>query len=192
MLVWCWLIVISHLKPWSGSLPLLMKFRCLSDTVSEFKANKVKNWYSRIHTLKPTQNELEILWGQPIKDDNDRIRAVNSLHQQGVKRIFVYLKDESVFCSDKDGEQFLLTAPAHTTVDSFGADDGFMAGLVYSFLEGYSFRDSARFAIACAAISRASGSLNNPTLSADNALDISANGVTMLPDSTLDRILSGS
>lgn len=57
------------------------------DTVSEFKANKVKNWYSRIHTLKPTQNELEILWGQPIKDDNDRIRAVNSLHQQGVKRI---------------------------------------------------------------------------------------------------------
>ncbi|MEN1273150.1 PfkB family carbohydrate kinase, partial [Pseudomonas aeruginosa] len=76
----------------------------------------------------PTQNELEILWGQPIKDDNDRIRAVNSLHQQGVKRIFVYLKDESVFCSDKDGEQFLLTAPAHTTVDSFGADDGFMAG----------------------------------------------------------------
>lgn len=26
----CWLIVISHLKPWSGSLPLLMKFRCLS------------------------------------------------------------------------------------------------------------------------------------------------------------------
>ncbi|MDU6487952.1 MAG: PfkB family carbohydrate kinase, partial [Escherichia coli] len=49
---------------------------------------------------------------------------------------------------------------------------GFMAGLVYSFLEGYSFRDSARFAVACAAISRASGSLNNPTLSADNALSL--------------------
>ncbi|MFI9884825.1 PfkB family carbohydrate kinase, partial [Escherichia coli] len=86
--------------------------------------------------------------------------------------LFVYLPDESVYCSEKDGEQFLLTAPAHTTVDSFGADDGFMAGLVYSFLEGYSFRDSARFAVACAAISRASGSLNNPTLSADNALSL--------------------
>ncbi|MBA2068169.1 kinase, partial [Escherichia coli] len=79
------------------------------------KANKVTNWYSRIHTLKPTQNELELLWGQPIKDDNNRIRAVNSLHQQGVKRIFVYLKEESVFCSDEDGEHFVLTAPAHTT-----------------------------------------------------------------------------
>lgn len=51
--------------------------------------------------------------GQPIKDDNDRIRAVNSLHQQGVKRIFVYLKDESVFCSDKDGEQFADRASAY-------------------------------------------------------------------------------
>ncbi len=57
--------------------------------------------------------------GAEIKDDNDRIRAVNSLHQQGVKRILFYLKDESVFCSDKDGEQFLLTAPAHTTVEQF-------------------------------------------------------------------------
>ena len=66
------------------------------------------------------------------------------------------------FAAIRMENNFLLTAPAHTTVDSFGADDGFMAGLVYSFLEGYSFRDSARFAIACAAISRASGSLNNP------------------------------
>ncbi|MFP1497852.1 PfkB family carbohydrate kinase [Escherichia coli] len=84
---------------------------------------------------------------------------MNALHQQGVQQLFVYLPDESVYCSEKDGEQFLLTAPAHTTVDSFGADDGFMAGLVYSFLEGNNFRDSARFAMACAAISRASGLL---------------------------------
>ena len=127
------------------------------DTVSEFKAGKIKHWLAHIHTLKPTLPELEI---------------VNALHQQGVQQLFVYLPDESVYCSEKDGEQFLLTAPAHTTVDSFGADDGFMAGLVYSFLEGNNFRDSARFAMACAAISRASGSLNNPTLSADNALSL--------------------
>ncbi|WP_417637035.1 PfkB family carbohydrate kinase, partial [Citrobacter freundii] len=49
-------------------------------------------------------------------------------------------------------------------------DDAFMAGLLYSFLEGSEFRESARFAMACAALSRASVSINNPTLSADNAL----------------------
>lgn len=142
------------------------------DTVSEFKAGKIKHWLAHIHTLKPTLPELEILWGQAITSDADRNAAVNALHQQGVQQLFVYLPDESVYCSEKNGEQFLLTAPAHTTVDSFGADDGFMAGLVYSFLEGNNFRDSARFAMACAAISRASGSLNNPTLSADNALSL--------------------
>lgn len=140
------------------------------DTVSEFKAEKIKTWFPRIHTLKPTQKELEILWGQAIRSDADRVSAVNFLHQQGVEHIYVCLKDESVFCSQKNGEQFLLTPPAHTVVDSFGADDGFMAGLIYSFLEGSSFRDSASFAMACAALSRASVSINNPTLSADNAL----------------------
>lgn len=140
------------------------------DTVSEFKAEKMKTWFTRIHTLKPTQKELAILWGQPIHTDADRVLAVNSLHQQGVKRIFVCTEDESVFCSEKDGEQFLLTPPEHTVVDSFGADDAFMAGLLYSFLEGSEFRESARFAMACAALSRASVSINNPTLSADNAL----------------------
>lgn len=140
------------------------------DTVSEFKAAKIKTWFSRIHTLKPTQNELAILWGQPIITNADRVQAVNALHQQGVQRIFVCLEDESVFCSEKDGEQFVLTPPAHTVVDSFGADDGFMAGLIYSFLEGNDFRQSANFALACAALSRASVSINNPTLSADNAL----------------------
>ena len=140
------------------------------DTVSEFKATKVKTWFTRIHTLKPTQKELEILWGHPINSDADRRDAVNALHQQGIQQIFVCLEDESVFCSEKDGEQFLLTPPAHTVVDSFGADDGFMAGLIYCFLEGSAFRESANFAMACAALSRASVSINNPTLSADNAL----------------------
>ena len=156
------------------------------DTVSEFKAGKIKHWLAHIHTLKPTLPELEILWGQAITSDADRNAAVNALHQQGVQQLFVYLPDESVYCSEKDGEQFLLTAPAHTTVDSFGADDGFMAGLEYSFLE-IQFRDSAAF---CGSLrgnfaAPRQRQLNNLPLSADNALSLVPNGVTMLPDSTL-------
>ena len=76
------------------------------DTVSEFKAEKIRTWYSRIHTLKPTQKELEILWGKAVRSDADRVQAVNDLHQQGVQRIFVCLEDEAVFCSEKNGERF--------------------------------------------------------------------------------------
>ena len=71
------------------------------DTVSEFKAGKIKHWLAHIHTLKPTLPELEILWGQAITSDADRNAAVNALHQQGVQQLFVYLPDESVYCSEK-------------------------------------------------------------------------------------------
>ncbi len=33
------------------------------DTVSEFKAGKIKHWLAHIHTLKPTLPELEIFMG---------------------------------------------------------------------------------------------------------------------------------
>ena len=112
------------------------------------------------------------MWGQPIRREADKIAAVNSLHEQGVQRIFVYLDDDSVFCSKRDGEQLLLASPDHAFTDRFGADDGFMAGLLYSFLEGGDFTESAHFAMACAAISRASVSINNPALSAENAMSL--------------------
>ncbi|XNM62258.1 PfkB family carbohydrate kinase [Escherichia coli] len=76
------------------------------------------------HTLKPTLPELEILWGQAITSDADRNTPVNHCISKVFKQLFLHLPDESVYCSEKDGEQFLLTAPAHTTVDSSGADDG--------------------------------------------------------------------
>ena len=142
------------------------------DTVSEFKAANVKKWLPRIHTLKPTEKELEILWGKPVNNKADRLNAVKALHQQGVQQIFTWVRDGSVFCSHKDGEQILLTPPDCNVVDSFGADDGFMAGLLYCFLEGNTFRESAHFAMACATLSRASISVNNPALSVNNAQEL--------------------
>ncbi|MCV4614138.1 PfkB family carbohydrate kinase, partial [Escherichia coli] len=73
------------------------------DTVSKFKAVNVKNWLPHIHTLKPTQKELEILWGSPVNNETDLLTAVNALHQQGVQQIFVWMGDESVFCSQREG-----------------------------------------------------------------------------------------
>ena len=142
----------------AGDVPVFV------DTVSEFKADRIKPWLSRIHTLKPTLKELQIL-----AECDDRQAALTALHEKGVQRIVVCLEDDSVLCSELGAEPFLLTPPEHPVVDRFGADDAFMAGLVYGFLDGSDFADAARFALACAALSRASESINNPTLSVDNA-----------------------
>lgn len=145
----------------AGDVPVFV------DTVSEFKAERVKPWLSRIHTLKPTLKELQIL-----AECDDRQAALTALHEKGVQRIVVCLEEDSVLCSEQGGEPFLLTPPVHPVVDRFGADDAFMAGLIYGFLDGSDFADSARFAVACAALSRASESINNPTLSVDNTLSL--------------------
>ena len=109
--------------------------------------------------------------GQAITSDDLVMPQECIRNQQGVQQLFVYLPDESVSPQRKRMQNNLLTAPAHTTVDSFVLTTAlWRSGIALS--EGYSFRDSARLAVACAAISRASGSLNNPTLSADNALSL--------------------
>lgn len=145
----------------AGDVPVFV------DTVSEFKAERIKPWLSRIHTLKPTLKELQIL-----AECEDRKSALAALHEKGVQRIVVCLEDDSVLCSEQGAEPLLLPPLTHPMVDRFGADDAFMAGLIYGFLDGSDFTESARFAGACAALSRASESINNPTLSVDNVLSL--------------------
>lgn len=145
----------------AGDVPVFV------DTVSEFKAERIKPWLSRIHTLKPTLKELQIL-----AECEDRKSALAALHEKGVQRIVVCLEDDSVLCSEQGTEPLLLPPLTHPVVDRFGADDAFMAGLIYAFLDGSDFTESARFAGACAALSRASESINNPTLSVDNVLSL--------------------
>ena len=74
--------------------------------------------------------------------------------------------------SEQGAEPLLLPPFTHPVVDRLGADDAFMAGLIYGFLDGSDFTESARFAGGCAALSRASESINNPTLSVDNVLSL--------------------
>ncbi|WP_258925244.1 PfkB family carbohydrate kinase, partial [Klebsiella pneumoniae] len=79
----------------------------------------------------------------------DRDRALAWLHERGTRRVVICSEDDSVFCSEAGGERFQMKLPGHTTIDSFGADDALMAGLLYSYLDGSDFKESVAFAMAC-------------------------------------------
>ncbi|WP_058911905.1 sugar kinase [Entomohabitans teleogrylli] len=142
------------------------------DTVSEFKAARIRNWLARIHTLKMARQDAELLYGAAIGSEQEMRAAGEWFHRQGTARVCIYLDDHAVFCSERSGLQLRLAAPPYPIQDPFGADDAFMAGLVYSFLDGSDTRDSLVFAQACAALTRASASMNNPNLSVDNVLEL--------------------
>lgn len=143
----------------AGNVPVFV------DTVSAFKAPKIKNWLSHIHTLKPNRIEAEILSGMKISQANDAPAVAQWFHQQGVQRLALSMGSHGVYFSEVDGQQG-WSAPLPTqVVNVTGAGDAMMAGLVSCWLEDFPLDHSIRFAQGCSAMTLASEFTNNPNLS---------------------------
>ncbi len=136
------------------------------DTVSAFKAERIRPWLSSIHTLKPNRIEAEALSGLPLASPSDAPAVARWFHEAGVTRIVLSLAAEGIFFSEADGESGWLAPPPVTVVNATGAGDALMAGLAAGWLSNESFADSLRFAIGCAALTLTCPSTNNPSLSA--------------------------
>ncbi|TNH08551.1 PfkB family carbohydrate kinase [Testudinibacter sp. TR-2022] len=138
------------------------------DSVSTFKAMKIKNWLSHIHTLKPNRLEAEALSGIEIKTNDDVLNVATWFHQQGLKRLVLSLGSRGVYFSEKDGMAGWAEPLKVNIVNVTGAGDAMMAGLVCCWLENITFADSVRYAQACAAMALSSEFTNNPNLSDDS------------------------
>lgn len=87
--------------------------------------------------------------------------------QRGVKRIFISLGEDGVFYSD--GRIYnLLKAPKIEAVNSNGAGDAFIAGLVFGFINGYDIDLSAKLAMAASIIALKSEDTINPNIDIDS------------------------
>lgn len=146
----------------AGNVPVFV------DTVSAFKANKIKPWLSHIHTLKPNRFEAEILTGIKVENKQDVVRAANALHEQGVQRIALSMGGEGVYYSEAGGENGWSKPFSVHIVNVTGAGDAMMAGLARCWLEGEPLSQSIRFSQGCSALTLASELTNNPGLSKDS------------------------
>ena len=107
----------------AGSVPIFV------DTVSAFKAPKIRNWLSHIHTLKPNRLEAEILSGMTITGPKDAPKAAKWFHEQGVQRIALSMGAAGVFYSEIDGQSGWSSPLPVNIVNVTGAGDAMMAGL---------------------------------------------------------------
>ncbi|WP_338885398.1 MULTISPECIES: PfkB family carbohydrate kinase [Xenorhabdus] len=135
------------------------------DTVSTFKANKIRHWLSYIHTLKPNRLEAEILSGIKITTLADAIDAAAWFHQQGVQRLALSMGTEGVYYSEIGGVAGCSPAIPINIVNANGAGDAMMAGLAYCWLEGMALEESIRFSQGCSALTLSSELTNYPNLS---------------------------
>jgi len=138
--------------------------RLFVDTVSSSKAAKLKPVLGAFHTIKPNRQEAEFLSGQSIHTAEDLLAVKNWFIAQGVKQVFISLGAEGVFYGDMKAYAHSRPAPLKI-VNSTGAGDAFMAGLVYGYLHNFGLTPTALWAEAMAALTARSFTTVHPGMS---------------------------
>ncbi len=134
------------------------------DLVSVSRGMKVKNIIGKFHTIKPNRYEAEMLSGIKINNEKDLITASDYFIEKGVKQVFISLGSNGVYYNNGI-EKGLMPPYKSEIVNTTGAGDSFMAGIVYGFLNNCSILDSAKIASATASICVSSIETISKTLS---------------------------
>jgi len=115
------------------------------DPVSVGKAEALKPFIGKVHTLKMNKLEAEFLSKMKISNNSDLEKSSIWFLSQGVKRVFITLGCEGVFY--RSLQTFGNYKPAEAKIkNATGAGDAFMAGLVYGSLNDYNPEKTVRFA----------------------------------------------
>jgi len=141
------------------------------DTVSTVKARKIKEFIGAFHTIKPNRIEAEELTGIGINGEEDAKKAIGYFLDSGVRRIFISLGKEGVYYGDRQGIG-LIPSKEIKMVNATGAGDAFIAGLVYSYLNDFNAKESARFSMAASIVALSHEDTINPNMSVKKIKEI--------------------
>lgn len=141
-----------------GAVPVFV------DAVSAFKCRRLLPWLAQVHTLKANRLEAQALSGMPVGSNAQVESAAQWLHRQGVQRVVLSLGEEGLYFSEPSAGGWQSALPV-TVLNTTGAGDALMAGLVHSHRSGQPLAKAVRFASGCAAMTLAVVSTNHPEIS---------------------------
>lgn len=137
------------------------------DTVSTTKCIKIKDIIGKFNTIKLNKYEAEVLSGIKIDSTDDLELCSKYLLNQGVKKLFITLGKDGVFCSTKETSMKIDSVKVNI-INATGAGDAFTAGIVYSHLSGFDIDYTAKFSMAASIIALSHENTINPNMSVDN------------------------
>ncbi len=145
------------------------------DPVSVQKAQRVKKWIGRFHTVKPNLLEAEAISGISIgRSENERseksedlLRTAEWFLARGVRRLYLTMGENGVFFADEK-EYGTLPAVKPQIVSATGAGDAFSAACVKAGLDGMNIRESALTAMSASLLAMEAREAVNPAMSAEN------------------------
>lgn len=134
------------------------------DTVSTAKAPRIIDALAasdthRLHTLKLNRHEALAVTGA-----DDVTEATRVLHTMGVEHVFITLGSHGALCSDGDTCLELPALPITGIVNTNGAGDAFLAGVVHATMRGDSLDETAHTGLLAARAALLSPHAVNPEL----------------------------
>lgn len=153
--------VIDYITSTYSHIPIFV------DTVSTSKCLKIKDIIGKFNTIKLNKYEAEALCDIKIETKNDLELCSKYLINQGVKKVFITLGKDGVFCATKD-TSLKIDSVQVNVVSATGAGDAFTAGLVYSHLNDFDIEYTAKFSMAASIIALSHENTINPNMSVDN------------------------
>ena len=142
----------------SGGAPVF------ADAVSATKCLRLRPWLAQIHTLKLNRLEAQALSGLPVNSPAEIEAAARALHGQGVAQVAVSLGAQGLFFYSATHRGWQAALPV-SVLNTTGAGDALLAGLLHSHLHHSALPEAARFAAACAALTLTTPTANHPDLS---------------------------
>lgn len=121
------------------------------DTVSVSKTKRVNSFIHNIYAIKPNIIEAEILSDMKIKNDEDLKKATDIIHDKGVRWIFVSLGVNGVYFSDGTVQGKISPIPTKV-VNTTGAGDSFLAGVIWSYLNNHNIETCAKSGLSASSI----------------------------------------
>lgn len=135
------------------------------DAVSTAKCARITPWLSHIHLLKVNRLEAQVLCGHAVHSIEDGCKSARHLHQSGVRHVVVSMGGQGVCWCDADGSVGWQPVRPVKVVNTSGAGDALLAGLVHAHLNDMPLPVAVDFAMACAELTLSSTFANAPELS---------------------------
>jgi pseudouridine kinase len=140
------------------------------EAVSAKKALKAKSILNKLYILKCNAMEAELLSGIKVNYEVEYEKVVAHFLELGVKKVFITLGMDGVAYGDEN-EIFIAKNKIISPVNTTGAGDAFMAGILYGETNGMELYDMVEFASACAQITIMHQDAVNPDICVQKVLD---------------------
>ena len=133
------------------------------DTVSTAKAPRVIKALQQSHRHHLHALKLNLIEAQEVTRHNTAQQAAQCLVEMGIGEVYITLGSDGVYCSNGVASRHLNAIPSRV-INTTGAGDAFIAGIVHAALQGIPFPDNALVGLKAAHATLLSTQTVNPDL----------------------------